>query len=106
MDFQSTFNTPKTYGIWRTDLPKKEGFSHELISPDSLFFTDCTDLDTLDAYPFVGVNTLYLAMKMNIELNPDADWFGSYVKSECNFLWFSYKEIASLAKSMSLGIIK
>ena len=99
------FHNPKSYGIWRKDLPKKDGFSHELISPDSLFFSDCTDLDTLDAYPFVGVNTLHLAMKMNVELNPDSDWFGSYVESENSYLWFTYKEISSLAENMSYGIM-
>lgn len=25
-----------TYGCWRTDKPKEEGYSHEMISPDAM----------------------------------------------------------------------
>ena len=50
-----------------------------MISTDSLFQMDKTDLETLDAYPFDGVNTLIKALNMNLKLNPDSDWFGSLV---------------------------
>ena len=37
------------YGYWRTDKPKMEGYSHELISMESEMILDQTDIDTLEA---------------------------------------------------------
>jgi hypothetical protein len=33
-------NSNYVYGTWRTDKPKEEGFSHELISSDSKFILE------------------------------------------------------------------
>jgi hypothetical protein len=51
------------YGYWRTDKEKEPGFSHELVSADSALILDRTDLDSLEAWPYPGVDTLFKAMQ-------------------------------------------
>jgi hypothetical protein len=51
------------YGYWRTDKPKEDGFSHELISSDTKNILNVTDIDTLVAWPYEGVDTLLKAFK-------------------------------------------
>jgi len=51
---------PQHYAYWRTDKPKEEGFSHELISDDTADFLKLsnTDIDTLEGNLVPGVDTL------------------------------------------------
>lgn len=61
-----------TYGYWRTDKDKEQGFSHELISSDSELITSGgkTDLDTLEALAIPGVDTLFQALKHQVKIAP------------------------------------
>lgn len=59
------------YAYWRTDKPKEEGYSHELISADSKYILDRTDLDTLYALPYPGIDTLHKCLERHILLNPE-----------------------------------
>ena len=55
------------YGIWREEKAREPGFSHELISPDTRFIMDQTNLDSLDAVLTPGVDTLIKAFKNNVK---------------------------------------
>jgi hypothetical protein len=60
-------NGEYNYGYWRTDKPKEDGYSHELISCDTKFLLERgATLDTLDANPFDGVDTLFKALQRNV----------------------------------------
>jgi len=50
MESAPAHNSKFSYGYWRTDLPKEEGFSHEFISSDTerLIKTTGATIDTLD----------------------------------------------------------
>ena len=80
------------YGVWRKDKPAEPGFSHELISPLSKNILGQTDLDTLDAVAYPGVDTLYKAFKRNVERIPNNDWLGTRVENE--YKWVTWKEVA------------
>ena len=67
------------YAYWRTDKPKEEGYSHELISSDSAKILDKTDLDTLEAIPYEGVDTILKGFKRNVERIPNNDMLGTRV---------------------------
>lgn len=62
----------KVYGKWRTDVPKEEGYSHELISIDSyaLIKNGQTDLEKLEKLPYPGVDTIFKAMQYNVKRMP------------------------------------
>lgn len=49
------------YAFWRTDKDKEQGFSRELISCDTKL-VGVTDLDTLEALPAEGIDTLLKAL--------------------------------------------
>mgnify|MGYP006098682185 CR=1 FL=1 len=67
------------YGYWRTDKKAEPGFSHELISCDTKDILDKTDLDTLEAWPFDGVDTLLKAFHRNAERIPNNPMLGTFV---------------------------
>ena len=83
------------YGYWRTDVPKEPGFSHELISSDSEKILHQTDLDTLESLPFPGVDTLFKAMKRNLERIPNCPWLGTRVGD--HYEWLTWKECMDLS---------
>lgn len=91
-----------TYGYWRTDKPKEEGFSHELISSDTAKILDQTDLDTLEAVPFPGVDTLFKAVQRNYDRIPNNEWLGTRVGDK--YEWMSWKESLEYAQTISYGI--
>ena len=68
------------YATWRTDKPKEEGYSHELISNDfkKSFQADGNGLDDLNTWPFNGeVKTLYEAIQRNVKRIPDHPILGT-----------------------------
>ena len=97
---KSKFN----YGYWRTDKPKEEGFSHELISSDTAKILDQTDLDTLEALPNPGVDTLYKAFKRNLDRIPNNEWLGTRVGDK--YEWMTWRESLDYAQTLSFGIKK
>jgi hypothetical protein len=70
-------NSKFQYGTWRTDKPKEEGFSHELISSDTEKILGQTDLDTLEALPYPDCDTLLKAFRRNVDKIPNADMMGT-----------------------------
>jgi hypothetical protein len=78
-----------TYGTWRTDKEKEAGFSHELISPDSKLILDQTDLDTLEAWPIPGCDTLFKALESNYQRIPNHEWLGTRVGDK--YEWMTWK---------------
>ena len=98
--------TPDTagikYGYWRTDKPKMEGYSHELIGAETEQILNQTDLDTLDAVPYPGVDTMYKAFHRTVQLFPDGEAFGTRVENE--YKWMTWKEAAEKAENLSYGI--
>ena len=91
------------YAHWRTDKPKEDGFSHELISCDSMKILDQTDLDTLEVLPYPGVDTLYKAMKRNLERIPNIPWLGTRVGDK--YEWITWAESMDLAQNLSYGMM-
>ena len=60
------------YGYWRADKKAEPGFSAELISCDTKEILGETDLDTLEAWPYEGVDTLLKAFLRNAKRIPDS----------------------------------
>lgn len=72
--------TDYTYATWRTDKPKEDGFSHELISVDSNHLVENgSNLDELYGLPFPGVDTLLKAFNKNVAEIPDSEMLGTRV---------------------------
>ena len=93
-----------TYGYWRTDKPKEDGFSHELISSDTAKILAQTDLDTLEALPAPGVDTLFKACQRNYERIPNNEWLGTRVGDK--YEWMTWKDSLDYAQTLSYGIKK
>lgn len=92
------------YGTWRTDKPKEDGWSQELISSDTKFLLEKgSSLDTLEGNPFEGVDTIKKALYRNVEKNPNADYLGTRVGDE--YQWATFRDVASLAEHLSYGIV-
>jgi len=90
------------YGTWDTSKPKVEGYSHELISPDSKNIMDQTNLEELQAVEFPGIDTMYAALYKNVETIPDKPFLGTRVGNE--YQWLSWKEVADLSSNFSYGM--
>ena len=92
-----------TYGSWRTDKEKEPGFSHELISSDTLVpeFLEKTNLDDLFVPQYEGVDTINKALLRNLERIPNNDWLGTRVGDK--YEWLTYKEAYETAKALSFG---
>lgn len=67
------------YAYWRNDKKAEPGFSPELISCDTKEILDQTDLDTLEAWPYKGVDTLLKAFRRNVERIPNSQMLGTFV---------------------------
>ena len=52
-----------TYGYFREEKPREQGFSHELISADYEYIKDQSTLDCMDAIAYPGIDTLYKGMQ-------------------------------------------
>jgi hypothetical protein len=98
MQSESLFN----YGYWRKDKEAEPGFSHELISSDSEMILHQTDLDTLEALPFPGIDTLYKAFKRNVQRIGNNDMLGTRVGSE--YKWMTWKQVEDRCRYISFGI--
>ena len=72
-------NSKFCYGIWREEKEREDGFSHELISPDTRFIMDQTNLDSLEAYRHKDVDTLLKAFKKNVQDTPNENWLGTRI---------------------------
>jgi len=98
------------YARWRTDKPREEGFSHELISCDFDKVKDQTTMDELNVYPYPGIDTLYKSLRRRAD-DPRMGampWLGTRVGTQ--YQWMSMKESADTAKHfgagcMALGLI-
>ena len=54
----------KKYAYWRTDKPKDEGYSHELIAHDfDNWKSDTNTVDDLHCLPFPEVDTVVKALE-------------------------------------------
>ena len=86
----------KKYAYWRTDKPKEEGFSHELISCDfDNWKTASNTLDDLQTLPFEDVDTVIAALNRQVKMNPNKDMMGTKVKSgdSWKYEWLSCKQV-------------
>ena len=92
-----------TYGYWRTDKEKEDGFSHELISSDTAK-VGITDLDVLETLPHPGVDTLFKAVQRNYDRIPNNEWLGTRVGDK--YEWMSWKDSLDYAQILSYGIKK
>lgn len=90
------------YGYWRSDKPKIEGYSHELISMESEMILDQTNIDTLEALPFPGVDTLFKALKRTAERIPNEQALGTRVGDE--YQWMTWQEVIDTSWYLSIGI--
>ena len=94
---------PPIYSYWRTDKPKEEGFSHELVSIEYKVNAGNIDLDNLEQLMYPGIDTLYKAFYRNVEKMPDHKWLGTRVGDE--YSWVTFKEVAYRARYLSYGYL-
>lgn len=91
------------YATWRTDKAKEPGFSHELISTDTMDILDKTNLDSLEVLPGVGIDTLYKAFQANLKKMPDNKFLGTRVGN--TYEWMSFSEVGEMAENISFGYL-
>jgi long-chain acyl-CoA synthetase len=92
------------YGRWNDDKPAEEGFSKELISSDfDIIKAKGATLDDMHATPFENVNTLYDAMKRNIDRIPNQECYGTRHGDE--YKWINYKDAMDTAEKASHGMM-
>jgi len=96
-------NGKYTYGYWRKDVPREEGFSHEFISNDTAKYIKATGttIDTLDGVLYEGVDTLLKAFKKNVNEIPSHPWLGTRVGDE--YQWVTMKEVDEIVTNLSIG---
>ena len=73
-----------------------------MISPDFEYIKDQTDLDTLEALAYPGIDTLYAAMHRNAKRIADNGWLGTRVGNE--YKWLSWKEVAEISENIGHGL--
>ena len=61
-----------------------------------------TDLDTLEALPFPGIDTLYKAFKRNVQRIGNNDMLGTRVGNE--YKWMTWNQVDDKCKHISFGI--
>ena len=117
-------NSKFQYATWRTDKPKEDGFSQELVSKDSqVLIEKGATLDDLYALPYEGVDTLYAAMKRNVDRIPDHALLGTQVtksapnqggarmcggsdqKPVVSYEWMTHKECSNVSENIGYGLI-
>jgi hypothetical protein len=77
------------YATWRTDKAKEPGFSHELISTDTMETLVKTDLDTLEVEVAPGIDTLLKAFEANVKKMPTKKFLGTRVGNA--YEWMSFE---------------
>jgi hypothetical protein len=90
------------YATWRTDKPKEDGFSHELISVDTDKILKDTDLDTLEALPYPGIDTIFKAFKRNVERIPNNDMLGT--RAGDKYEWKTWAQVEERSRHISFGL--
>jgi len=78
------------------------GFSHELISSETENILDRTDIDTLEAYPYPGMDTLYKLLKRQVQRIPNNDVMGTRVGDK--YEWLNWRELDEIVENLSFGI--
>ena len=98
--------TPVKYGFWRTDKPREEGYSHELISGDFEAIKDSTDMDTLDIYPAPGITTIFKAFQNRASHAEQGklNFLGTRVGTK--YEWMNFKEAEQTARNFAAGAEK
>ena len=92
------------YAYWRTDKPKENGFSHELVAYESDALLDGrTDLETLDVQPYPGINTVLKAVYRNVERIPNNDFLGTRKGNE--YEWITWRDGVQMAEELSHGLV-
>ena len=76
------------YGYWRTEKPKEEGYSHEIISAFYDKITPKTDLEKLKTLPFEGCDTLLKAFERTVKMYPNDEYFG--IRAGNEYKWSTY----------------
>jgi long-chain acyl-CoA synthetase len=71
---------------------------------DSAKIADQTDLDTLVAWPYPGVDTLFKACERNYNKIPNNDWLGTRVGD--TYEWMTWKDSIDTARNISYAIMK
>ena len=91
------------YGYWRKDGPKEDGCSHELISSDTKFITaQGATLDSLQSWPFEGVDTLLKAFRRTVGRIPKNNMLGT--RSGKTFTWQTWEQVEDKAKHIGYGL--
>ena len=78
------------------------GFSHELISTDTKNILDRTDIDTLEAYPYPGHDTLLKMLRRQVQRIPNHDVLGTRVGDK--YEWLTWSELNEIVENLSYGI--
>jgi len=61
-------------------------------------------MDTLECWPFPGVDTLLKAFERNCELTPNAEFLGTRTKD--TYEWVTYKQVKKQAHNFAAGCVK
>ena len=91
------------YGRWNEDKPQEPGFTKELLSIDVDKILDRCTLDTLDASPYEGVDTLLKALRRSIGRIPNHEFLGGRVGD--HYEWYTFKEAGDLSEQLSHGMV-
>ena len=92
------------YGYWRTEKPKEEGYSHEIISCHFDKIRPKPDLDSLQTLPFPGVDTILKAFERNVNLSPDAEFLGT--RHDDKYKWLTFRQVRMNAFNFAAGAAK
>lgn len=92
------------YGYWRTEKPKEEGYSHEIISCHFNKIRPKVDLDSLETLPFPKIDTILKAFERNVNLSPDDEFLGTRVDNK--YKWLSFKQVRMNALNFAAGAHK
>jgi hypothetical protein len=92
------------YTYWRTDKKRVEGFSHELISVDSVeILNRGGTLENLECAPENGCTTMLQSLRRQKNLNPDANFMGTRVGDA--YEWLTWGQVAEMAENLSHGFV-
>ena len=88
------------YGQWRTDIPREDGFSPEMISADFHKIKDQTTMDKLE-YFYDGCDTLFKAFEKNVKRIPNQQMLGTNVGGV--YEWLTFSQVNELARAFAAG---